>query len=63
MNARFMKAQRTGRVPIRLAESEKRNKKLNPPRKRLIAGGVLVPEFRLEKRYVQEQEICSFDRR
>lgn len=34
MNARFVKAQRTRQVPVRLAKSEKRDRKLNPPRRR-----------------------------
>lgn len=32
MNAQFLKAKRTGRVPIRLSRQERRDRKLNPPR-------------------------------
>ena len=34
MNAQFVKASKTGRVPIRLTRKEKANNKVNPPRKR-----------------------------
>ena len=34
MNAKFAKAKRTNRVPIRLSVKEKRHNKLNPPRRR-----------------------------
>ncbi|MBI3837016.1 MAG: DNA adenine methylase, partial [Planctomycetia bacterium] len=32
MNERFVRAKRSGRVPIRLSKKEKRNSKINPPR-------------------------------
>jgi DNA adenine methylase len=34
MNAQFVKAKETGKVPIRLRKKEKSNNKINPPRKR-----------------------------
>ena len=34
MNARFLTAQRTGKVPVRLSKLERRDKKLNPRRRR-----------------------------
>jgi DNA adenine methylase len=37
-NKHFVKAARTGRVPIRLTPSEKRNDKINPPRGRKVNG-------------------------
>ena len=34
MNTQFVTARRTGKVPVRLSDFERRNKKLNPQRKR-----------------------------
>ena len=34
MNAQFVKAFDTGRVPVRLTQKEKAENKINPPRKR-----------------------------
>jgi hypothetical protein len=34
MNARFLRAREAGRIPIRLTSRERRDRKLNPPRKR-----------------------------